>query len=75
MWPDRVSNPGPLTYESGALLTVLRGPAISLRGRCVRAGYRYPVFIENRLLTFDRYTESNVCVSNKISIHSLRRVK
>ena len=27
MWPDRVSNPGPLTYESGALLTVLRGPA------------------------------------------------
>ena len=40
-----------------------------------RAGYRYPVFIENRLLTFDRYTESNVCVSNKISIHSPRRVK
>ena len=40
-----------------------------------RAGYRYPVFIENRLLTFDRYTEPNVCVSNKISIHSLRRVK
>ena len=27
MWPDWVSNPGPLTYESGALLTVLRGPA------------------------------------------------
>ena len=29
MWPDRVSNPGPLTYESGALPTVLRGPATS----------------------------------------------
>ena len=27
MWPDRVSNPGTLTYESGALLTVLRSPA------------------------------------------------
>ena len=27
MWPDRVSNPGPLTYESGAILTALRGPA------------------------------------------------
>ena len=27
MWPDRVSNPGPPTYESGALLTALRGPA------------------------------------------------
>ena len=27
MWQDRVSNPGPLTYESGALPTALRGPA------------------------------------------------
>ena len=27
MWPDRVSNPGPLTYESGALSAALRGPA------------------------------------------------
>ena len=27
MWPDRLSNPGPLTYESGALPTALRGPA------------------------------------------------
>ena len=27
MWPDRVSNRGPLTYESGALPTVLHGPA------------------------------------------------
>ena len=29
MWLDRVSNPGPLTYEPGALLTALRGPAIA----------------------------------------------
>ena len=27
MWPDQVLNPGPLTYESGALPTALRGPA------------------------------------------------
>ena len=27
MCPDRVSNPGPLTYESGALPIALRGPA------------------------------------------------
>ena len=27
MWPDRVSNPGPLTYESGVLPTALCGPA------------------------------------------------
>ena len=27
MMPDRVSNPGPLTLESGALPIALRGPA------------------------------------------------
>ena len=27
MWPERVSNPGPLTYESDVLPTALRGPA------------------------------------------------
>ena len=29
MLPDRVSNPGPLTYESGALPIALRGLALS----------------------------------------------
>ena len=29
MLPDRVSNPGPPTYESGALPIALRGPATS----------------------------------------------
>ena len=33
MLPDRVSNPGPLTYDSGALPIALRGPAI-----CEKAG-------------------------------------
>ena len=33
MLPDRVSNPGPLTYESGALPIALRGPAIAKYGR------------------------------------------
>ena len=28
MLPDRVSNPGPLTYESGALPIALCGPAV-----------------------------------------------
>ena len=31
MLPDRVSNLGPLTYESGALPIALRGPAIWTR--------------------------------------------
>ena len=30
MLPDRVSNPGPMTYESGALPIALRGPAAEL---------------------------------------------
>ena len=30
MLPDRVSNPGPLTYEPGALPIALRGPAPAL---------------------------------------------
>ena len=28
MWPDRVSNPGPLSLELDALPTALRGPAL-----------------------------------------------
>ena len=30
MWPDPVSNLGPLTYTSGALSTALRGPAVEI---------------------------------------------
>ena len=33
MLPDQVSNPGPLTYESGALPIALRGPADSFSTR------------------------------------------
>ena len=33
MLPDRVSNPGPLTYESDALPIALRGPARGLNDR------------------------------------------
>ena len=33
MLPDRVSNPGPLTYESDALPIALRGPAVRLTDR------------------------------------------
>ena len=39
MLPDRVSNPGPLTYESGALPIVLCGPRMI-----------FGVYIENGVL-------------------------
>ena len=43
MLPDRVSNPGPLTYESGALPIALRGPAHDLVVAVVGKGYLYGV--------------------------------
>ena len=30
MWPDRVSNPGPLTYESGALPALMLSSQLDL---------------------------------------------
>ena len=38
MWPDRVSNPGPPTYESGALPIALRGPACRVGKSLVSMG-------------------------------------
>ena len=54
MLPDRVSNPGPLTYESGALPIVLRGPAVpgrpidldNGRARAIQKSY----FLGNRTI-------------------------
>ena len=40
MWPDRVSNPGPLTYESGAIPIALRCPAPCLKLGFVGQGSR-----------------------------------
>ena len=46
MWPDRVSNPGPLISESGALPTALRGPARGIGDR------RISTFSEKKTLSF-----------------------
>ena len=35
MLPDRVSKPGPLTYESGALPIALSGPAFGKEKPCL----------------------------------------
>ena len=34
MLPDQVLNPGPLTYESGALTIVLSGPGVDNERQC-----------------------------------------
>ena len=47
MLPDRVSNPGPLTYESGALPIALRGPAPVLRVHVFAMNWQLP-FLNQR---------------------------
>ena len=44
MLPDRVSNPGPLTYESGVLPIALRGPAAGRKKDC----FHYNIADEQR---------------------------
>ena len=45
MLPDRVSNPGPLTYESGALPIALRGPVrISAKANLIFSTTNISVF-------------------------------
>ena len=44
MWPDRVTNPGPLTYESGALPTALRGPAKIINKTLINLQLRAQLF-------------------------------
>ena len=48
MLPDRVSNPGPLTYESGALPIALRGPAHLYRRVADSVCHAPPFFREIR---------------------------
>ena len=43
MLPDRVSNPGALTYESGALPIALRGPALYMTFKVNSLKVRYLV--------------------------------
>ena len=55
MLPDRVSNPGPLTYESAALLIALRGPACDFGGRDMNT--RAALFISTRNIVTTSSTE------------------
>ena len=72
MLPDRVSNPGPLTYESGALPIALRGPAH------IKCNNTTDVYVEEAFHAFlfyfiswfgqksleSFYTEYNLCCIN-----------
>ena len=60
MWPHRLLNPGPLTYESGALPTALHGPAYNTLTHylyCRSLFNKVPIYDiknrENLILFFD----------------------
>ena len=53
MLPDRVSNPGPLTYESGALPIALRGQAAVFGAWHVFLRIELPLLDEPRLQSKD----------------------
>ena len=55
MWPDRVTNPGPLAHESDALPTALRGPA-SAPGSCGLV----QVVLQVLNILYRRQIESNI---------------
>ena len=54
MLPDRVSNPGPLTYESGVLPIALRGPAF----QCAKLYFKSLSFLSLSNIT-QNYTVSD----------------
>ena len=65
MLSDRVSNPGPLTYESGAPPTALRGPA----NMAIRKGISPPIKTPKHLNQSCIILESNVVFPSKQPKH------
>ena len=65
MLPDRVSNPGPLTYESGALPIALRGVLKILRKRGEIAPYEHFLLLSTILcyLLLDFYVKRRTIFS------------
>ena len=57
MLPDRVSNPGPLTYESGALPIALCGPASDHRYMYLNtcSGHRYMYLNTSVIMTVSEF--------------------
>ena len=70
MWPDRVLNPGPLTFESGALPTALHGPAdcsreghIKKEDRNKNGRYTFPKSMSIHLKIIAEWMESHGLVT------------
>ena len=62
MLPDRVSNPGPLTYESGALPIALRGPAkVQYMFVLLCSNVMFRLYINKR-----KYVKTNILLVKRI---------
>ena len=59
MLPDRVSNPGPLTYESGALPIALRGPAKKKKKQMSKQ-------LRSKVIQNQHYTESTLLLRHGV---------
>ena len=69
MLPDRVSNPGPLTYESGALPIALRGPAMMHKAKRP-SNYFFNYFTYNQA---EQIKKRVICVQILLEIHLTER--
>ena len=69
MLPDRVSNPGPLTYESGALPIALRGPARYQSYRADMISIRKITKGNNSEKNVGGATVDNLCMPSGHALH------
>ena len=60
MWPDRVSNPGPLALESDMLPTALRGPAKLIASKKLITGEMIANYYAEDLNTELLFLDNNV---------------
>ena len=66
MLPDRVSNPGPLTYESGALPTALCDPAhITVKPVLVATSIKQATCIKQACIQFPKQANTLKCTCIK----------
>ena len=69
MWPDRVSNPGPLTLMSDALLTALRGPALLKERICFLRRKFFSLLVDSDSEKRDKKKADRVAFPERLPIH------
>ena len=75
MLPDRVSNPRPLTYESGALPIALRGPAfpVCITAEPISYTLTYSFSLNRHCVLFSFHYEFKLNIIAELRRNTLRR--